>query len=124
MVMPTFKTWVIAALFLALAGSLSWGFWRQGQAKASAVRVESLEADLERSERHVEALEKALARQAAVTAAQTKARKQAEQDMQARRAELEKNDEARPVGTPRQLDSLRGLAEAGNEAIRGAGKLP
>lgn len=119
---------VLVALALGLAGSLVWGFYQRGEAKALTVEKERLEGDVAALSRTVEVYT-ALAEQAAKTGAkQSDARAKAQASVQAVRSEIKKEEanaeEARPVVSAGQLDRLRRLVEAGNAGVRTARELP
>lgn len=122
MVVQTKALWaVLVALVLTLAGSLVWGFWQRGEAKVLRAENTRLEADLGAFVADARQRSKTDTKQSTDRAKQAQA-------VRAVRDELKKEEvhaqEPRPVGTDRQLDRLRRLADAANAGIRAARELP
>ena len=121
-------TGLLVALALALAGSLTWGFYQQGRVKVLATENNRLEADLVALSKTVQAFEADARQRAKTDAKQSTARAKQAQAVRATRDELKKEEadaqEPRPVASDRQLDRLRRLADAANAGIRASRELP
>lgn len=129
MAVTTKALWaVLVALALSLAGSLVWGFWQRGEAKVLQTENNRLGADLVALSKTVEAFEADARQRAKTDAKQSTDRAKQAQAVRAVRDELKKEEvhaqEPRHVGTDRQLDRLRRLADAANAGIRAARELP
>lgn len=120
-------TGLLVAVALALAGSLTWGFYQHGRAKVLATKNNALEADLAALRSTVEVYEAEARKRVQTDSKQATARAKQAQAVRATRDELKKEEadaqEPRPAASPGQLDRLRRLAEAGNAGIRAASEL-
>ena len=112
---------VLVALALSLAGSLVWGFWQMGEAKV-------LRAENNRLQAAVGAFVADAKQRSKTDTKQSTDRAKQAQAVRATRDALKKEEvnakEPRPVGTDRQLDRLRRLADAANASIRATSELP
>lgn len=121
-------TGLLVALALAIAGSLTWGFYQQGRAKVLATENNRLQADLASMSKTVQAFEADARQRAETDAKQSTDRAKQAQAVRATRDALKKEEvnakEPRPVSTDRQLDRLRRLADAANASIRATRELP
>ena len=119
---------VLGALALSLAGSLVWGFWHRGEVQVLKTENNRLEADLVALSKTVQAFEADARQRAKTDAKQSTDRAKQAQAVRATRDALKKEEvnaqETRPVGTDRQLDRLRRLADAANAGIRASRELP
>ena len=121
-------TGLLVALALALAGSLTWGFYQQGRVKVLATENNALEADLAALSKTVQAFEADARQRTKTDAKQSTDRAKQAQAVRAIRDELKKEEadaqEPRPVASESQLDRLRRLTDAANAGIRAARELP
>ena len=121
-------TGLLVALALALAGSLTWGFYQQGRVKVLATENNALEADLAALSKTVQAFEADARQRTKTDAKQSTDRAKQAQAVRAIRDELKKEEadaqEPRPAASDRQLDRLRRLTDAANAGIRASRELP
>ncbi|HVH93273.1 MAG TPA: hypothetical protein VM783_18050 [Candidatus Acidoferrum sp.] len=109
----------LAIASLACVAGL-YGLWQHSKASALDAENERLESDLA-------ALQQAYTEYARVGTVQADQRAKLSQDVRRVRQELKETEDAkepRPIASPDQLNRLRRLTAASNAAITSAGKLP
>lgn len=114
--------------FAVAAGTSFWAVISVGKAKVLAEQAKALQSDLTQAQGTVEVLQADAKARARIDPAQAKQKAQATAAVQAVRGvtEKEKSKDETPaaVAAGPVLDRLRRLAEAGNDSIRTASKLP